>query len=210
MKRMSKSTVLLLSTILVVVGGGGAVYWQFSQRSELESKVAALAKKAQGVQELKTALERSAKELHTYGEKLHHLEKGIPELAYIPTLLTELEATGRLHGIEVLGVRPIPPRQVPKKNEKDKPEKKPYIELDIEVKGRGGYYAVLSFLDALQTFPKIAAVRSVGMMPKNVVNQVGPPKLDVTVEVRTYLFREAAKRSTDLSTKRESSAIPGG
>ena len=126
-----------------------------------------------------------------------HLEKCVPEFAYVPTLMTDLETIGKQNNIEVLGVRPMP--AVDKKGDKGKStERKSYQELKIEIKGRGTFRAVQGFLKALTTFPKIVAARTVTLAPKMEVGKTSGSKLDVVVELKTYVFppAEDSKQAT--------------
>jgi hypothetical protein len=116
------------------------------------------------------------------------LEQGVPEFAYVPTLLKELEAFGISNGIEVFGVRPMPnPVQTPKDKEKKRIQKA-YIELLIEVKGRGRYENVMRFIQGLKAFPKIVASKAVSLSPRNDSQSENTSELDVTVELKTFLF----------------------
>lgn len=183
-------TFLILAGAALVLGGG-AIYYQSTQLGESENNIASLKKKLRD--EKQTALEvtTSDEKVADSQQRLDHLEAGVPELAYIPTLLTELEKTGRQDGIIVLGVRPV---QKPADNKKDgKPKKQAYEELNIEVKGRGDYLAVSKFLASLRAFPKIVAVRTVTLAPKSAEkdsDRYSSPMLDATVEIRAYLFPE--------------------
>lgn len=188
MSSSPKPMKFLILACVALVGGGGTCYWQYSQLQEAQAQADTLDGKLKNAQAIQAQLQDSVGKLKESSEKLKHLEGGVPELAYIPTLLTELENVGKAHGIQVLGVRPIPPKAEPKEANGTPKPKKAYAELDIEVKGRGRYPAVLQFLSALQTFPKIVAVRTTTLTPKRELNDKGAPNLDVTVELRTYLF----------------------
>src|SRR5262249_32636476 len=135
--------------------------------------------------------------------QLSHLEQGVPEVAYVPTLLKELEKAGKAAGMDVLGVRPIPraasaPVRASGEQTK-KAKKKDYTELDIQVNGRGDYKSVLTFVKAMQMFPKILSTRTVSVQPTSGQNQAknnASPRLDVGLEFRAYLF------PSDGSTKK--------
>jgi Tfp pilus assembly protein PilO len=137
---------------------------------------------------------------------LKHLEEGIPDFAYIPSLMTELEKAGKQFGIKILGVRPIPKPMTPGK--KGDSSKKAYEELAIEVKGFGNYGSVMRFVNSLQQFPKIVAARSVQLTPKADPGQMRPD-LDVVVELRAYVFPEAkpADKPKDESAKTASLGV---
>lgn len=195
MKGAPNPTTFLIMAIGALVVGSGAIYWQYSQLSDRLASVANLKKALRDENQTRREVESSQVKVDESRQRLVHLEQGVPELAYIPTLLTDLERIGKENGIEVLGVRPVAKQAEAKKpNESGQaPKKKTYEELTIEVKGRGKYDSVAAFLQALRTFPKIVAVRSVTLTPKYM--DTGPkaesPTLDATVEIRAFLFPQA-------------------
>lgn len=188
MSATPKPMLYLVMACVSLVGGGGAVYWEYSQLEDSQAQVDSLSKKLKDAKAIQIHLKDSAGKLQESSDKLKHLEMGVPEIAYVPTLLTELENVGKQHGIQVLGVRPMPPKADPKAKPGEAKPKKSYEELDIEVKGRGKYGAVLQFLAALQSFPKIVSVQMATLVPKRELNDKGVVNLDVTIELRAYLF----------------------
>ena len=189
MRKKPNPKFFMALTVLTLVLGLGLVSFQYSALSDAKDRVAKLKKDALDEGELERQLRSSTTDLQQCSARLNHLEKGIPELAYVPTMLKELENVGTENGLQILGVRPVPKQVSPKdQKEKKSSSKKKYTELDIEVSGRGTYNAVKAFVRALQSFPKIVAARSVAMTPKQETNVVGSPKLDVTISLRSYLF----------------------
>ncbi|MCK6631099.1 MAG: type 4a pilus biogenesis protein PilO [Fimbriimonadaceae bacterium] len=175
---------LALASILV---GGGATFWLYSATSEKSTKLDRLRVQAKEFSEVEKDLAKVENELTEAQFRLEHLEKGIPEFAYIPTFLKELEQYGTNSGIRVFGVRPIP--AAADKSKKPKKEKKPYVELLIEIRGRGPFDNALAFIESLKKFPKIVAARSVALTPKNEPGSTAAKQLDVVVELRTFVFR---------------------
>ena len=171
--------------MLTLVAGSGASYYQYAALAEQTETVVQLRVDTRPTPQIEAEVEKSAEKLADCAAQLVHLEQGVPQFAYVPTLLYELEKLGNSTGIEVLGVRPLPP---PAKSKDEKPKKSAYQELDIEVKGRGDYESVMSFVQALQTFPKIVEARMISLTPKNDSNTTGKPRLEVEVQLRTYLF----------------------
>lgn len=206
MKGGPNPTVFLIMAVGALVVGSGAIYWQYSQLSDRLDSVAQLKKALRDENQTRQEVSDSQLKVDESRQRLVHLEQGVPELAYIPTLLTELEAIGKKNGIEVLGVRPVVKQAEAKKpNDSDQaPKKKAYEELNIEVKGRGNYDAVAAFLQALRTFPKIVAVRTVTLTPKYVDTGAGSesPTLDATVEIRAFLFPQAEPQRVASAEKK--------
>lgn len=186
--------IFLVLTILTLVVGSGLSYMQYTGYNEAKADVVKLRAEAKDQEEVEQELQSAIDRLNDTRGKLVHLEQSVAEMAYVPTLLKELENLGTECGIQVTGVRPIP-KQASTTAAKDengeaaKKSRKPYNELDIEVKGRGNYQAVTRFISGLTTFPKIVAARTVSLQPKmDPKNPAAKPALDVTIELRSFLF----------------------
>ena len=198
-------TLFMGLTLFAILGGIGASYFQYSNIEAAEKDIAVLKKEDRDEGSLNTELNTITAQLNESQLKLDHLERSVSQAAYVPTLLTELENVGKQNGILVLGVRPVPKQATkPKKGEGEvsKNDRKPYTELDIEVRGRGNYRSVLNFVNALQTFPKIVAARTIALTPK--ADKFGDNtsvSLEVTVELRTYLFIPPKVQAPKAGTK---------
>jgi Tfp pilus assembly protein PilO len=194
MKKSRAPQLFLILAAVALAAGAGGTFLQYQELSEKWDKVAELKKTSRDPKEIQAELDKTGEELSKSKTELEHLEKSVPAFAYIPTMLRELEQFGKLNAIEVLGVRPIP-----KQDSKDKKKKKQaYEEIAIEVKGRGDFKSVQQFVTALQKFPKIVGVRSVSLQPKNDPNEIAGKKLDVTIELRAYLFAPGAEEKVAL------------
>lgn len=185
--------------------GLGASYLGYSQMTEVQGEVSALKAEVKDEKEVQDELDKAKAKLDECSSKLQHLEEGIPDFAYIPTLMTELEKTGKQFGIKVLGVRPIVKQTAPIKKDDSSdstlPDKKAYEELAIEVKGNGSYGSIMRWVNSLQQFPKIVAARSVQLSPKADPLQKGT-SLDMTVELRAYVFKQAQQaKKSDLQNR---------
>lgn len=196
MKRSRTPQVLLILAAVALAGGAGGSFMQYTELSDKFEALRELKKNARDPKEIQTELDETTAKVQESKTEIMHLEKSIPAFAYVPTMLKELETFGKQNGIEVLGVRPIPK---PDTKDKNKPNKQPYEEIAIEVKGRGQFASVQKFISALQKFPKIVGARAVSMQPKNDPGTAGPRNLDVTIELRAYLFPPAEGEKIDLS-----------
>ncbi len=176
-----------LAAVALVVGGF-LVYSQWNAVSENRDHVESLQKEVDDAAGVRKELEASEQRLNDLRVKLAHLEKGVPDYRYIPTMLKELEEFGNANGIQVTGVRPTVTPPSAKPDEKE--TRKAYDEIGIEVKGRGTYADGLRFLKALHRFPKVVAARSVSVAPKvsSTDDPMGSPKLEWTVELKVFVF----------------------
>lgn len=201
MKSGPNPKIFVLLTAATVLCGVGGAFWLNGQIGDAQSKIEGLKKNDRDEKTIKAELVTLGTQVAEAKSKLDHLEQSVSQAAYIPTLLKELENVGKSNAIEVLGVRPIPAKVSAKPEDEKKKRKKPYTELDIEVRGRGSYRAVMSFVSALQSFPKIVAARTLSLTPKVDRNDPsGAVKLDTTIELRTYLFAPAKNEKKDDKT----------
>ncbi len=154
----------LFALFLALLLGGGLVYWQYRWNRAMNEKVEALRAKALDRDALNLKLEQSATKLGEMQLQLTHLEQGIPELAYMPTFLRELQQVGLQNGITVTGVRPLE-QPSGSSSTADTKIANAYQQIDIQVDGRGTYDSVRAFVDALRQFPKIVEVRTNSLSP---------------------------------------------
>lgn len=195
MKGMKRATIYFVLSAVVFLVGGGFAFMLFGSLGDKTSEIAKLKSEARHPDELQADLDSAKATWQDNGIKLAHLEKGIPEVAYVPTMLKELEAFGKQSGVQVFGVRPYIAATPASKKDKKKQLDKPYTELSIEIKGKGKYRNVMNFVKAMTGFPKIVAVRTVALTPKNDPN-VDRALLDVTIELRAFLFKPAQGEET--------------
>jgi len=196
---MSKSfpspTPFILSTFVLFVTVSALGYWQYTKMSSVQSDVAKLSKDLQNAEQLKAKSMRMKMVLAESLEKLQHLEAGVSTAAYVPTLLKELESVGRSCNLEIIGVRPLP-MNTDKKKKKSSDEnkstenlqRKPYQELDLEVKSQGSFGNQMLFLQKLQDFPKIVGVQSVSINPKMGKDGKTIETLEAVFVIRVYVF----------------------
>lgn len=183
---------LFVASGLVALLGAGGVYTSFTGLSDEEAKVAALRTKVRDEKDVRLELEKTTTDVVGLRAKLKHLEEGVPNFAYIPSMAKELELAGRSHGIEVLGVRPVADPAAKKEVAGEKKTRKAYEELTIQVKGRGSYTAIANFVRSLTNFPKIVAVRMLTLTPKaSSEDPFAAPKLDADIEIRAYAFKDS-------------------
>lgn len=196
-KRSKTPQVFFVLAALTLTAGAVGSFFQYQEISDQQEMVKELEKDARDTKDIQADLDLTNESVATSKVELNHLEKSVPAFAYVPTLLRELELFGKEHGIDVLGVRPIP--KVEPKDKSGRPKKKAYEELAIEVKGRGLFKNVQAFVEALQKFPKIVGARAVSLTPKNEPGETKGKTLDVTIELRTFLFPPAEDELIDPS-----------
>jgi Tfp pilus assembly protein PilO len=189
-KNQTNTKALILFSMAVLAMGGGATYFQYNTVQEAKARAAELQAQVPSQDDLERNLSESQTKLTEYQAKLAHLEGSVPDVAYIPTLMKELERIGIEHGIVVTGVRPAPIVAAPTMPGEGtlKEAKKDYSEVQIEIKGRGRYDDIKSLLDALQKFPKVIAVKTVGLSPMRDTAQNSVTHIEVVINVVAYVF----------------------
>ncbi len=175
-----------LAAAVAIVVGGGAVYFQYNDRQAALSEVKRLQLELPDEDELRSQLAQAKTRYTEAEEHLAHLEQSVPGVAYIPTLLKELEDRGLESKMTVTGVRPI----LDTPGQKEEASKQVYQEVDIEVTGRGDYEAIQMLLARLKTFPKIIAVKKIDLTPKFQGQSSTYDYIDVNVRLKAFVFPE--------------------
>ncbi len=200
-----------LAAVSLVVAGGGA-YWQYGNASANEAVVRSMKQEIGGTPNLVEQAALSEAELVKSQFELTHLELGVATAEYVPTLLQELEATGKQSGLDIVGVRPVVKQQKKKPtNDKDEPKevRKAYEELDVEVKCRGEFSAIMTFLQKLADFPKIVGVRHMSLDPKTKPDGLTLEMVESVIVLRVYVFsqsRDTSQGSGDPAERKSEGA----
>lgn len=205
MKRRHNAKFWLLMAALGLVGGACLVGFQFSALKADVARVNELQSQTQDESEVQAGLLKSQESLDEAKAQLTHLEQGIPGTAYVPTMLQELAKVGNTSGILVTGVRPVPrtasSNAAAQTGDGTQAVAKPaYDTLDIEVKGRGNYAAVMKFITALQTFPKIVGSRTISINPCLEQKDAELGLVDITIGLRAYLFPDNKEKNKEKAT----------
>ena len=189
-------------TGVVVAVGAGLMWMTNSNISDQSNHIATLRKELKDEKAVQRELDEAKKKVDDLKFKLVHLEAGVQDFAYIPTMLKELEQFGKQYNLEIIQVKPIvTPPPTGKEKGLDK-QKSAYQELNVNVRGRGSYQDSLRFLEAIKVFPKIVAVRTVSLSPHvdNTNKKVGKPVLELELELRAYAFKDDNKDNKDTKT----------
>jgi len=197
MKRSPNPKTYMIMAVGTLVLGAVASYYGYSQMTGAQAEVAQLKGQVKDEKTVQQELDASKAKVEECALKLKHLEAGVPDFAYVPSLMTELEKAGKKFGIQILGVRPIPKQAKPGQKDDTAKAKKAYDELAIEVKGFGSYGSIMRFVNSLTEFPKIIAARSVQLTPKADPGST-KPDLDMVVELRAYVFADSAKSNATI------------
>ena len=207
MSRRPDPRIFMLLGGLGVLAGGAVLYMQYSGLTEEQDRVRILTGKVQAQRDVPAQLEVSQRELDKVRSELAHLERNVPDFAYVPTLLKELETVGKASGLKVIGIRPVAKTDAAKADAA-KGIRKAYEEMDIEVRCRGSYGSILKFMNALNAFPKIVGARAVSVEPKpDPLDPKASAELEFDARMRTYLFPEPQPEKASLDT---TAMAPGG
>ncbi len=188
MKQARNPKVFFGLSIGVFAGAIGFLFMQNQGLNSLRSKVGQLREQDREQNQIYVKLQQSQKDLQDLQTQLAHLEASVPDSAYVPTMLKELELAGKQKGIEVTGLRPATKKPSMGSKDKAADTQKPYMPLDLELKGRGKYADLQAFVESLNSFPKIVAVRTVTLAP-NATNNATDHRLEVTIGLRAFVFQ---------------------
>lgn len=211
-----RSAALLGAALVGIIAGGGALLYQ--QESSLASVTGQLRDKEKQRDEsarLASRLAETEVRLKEDTDRLKFLEASLPSMAYVPTLLKQIEQLGRDTHNVVRGVRPelaAPAAVRPavrrtdpeaqeggddKKAEEAPKPPDPYERLTIQVALTGSFRDYQTFLQRLTTFPKIVAVDKMQVKPR-FENGSGPgaqhsgesPRLDVDMQLTAFILKD--------------------
>lgn len=206
--QLSAKTFYMLTGAVAVVGGG-LIYMTSTAISDQEAQIAKMRIELRDEKEVQKELDESLGRVTSLNEKLNHLEAGVQDFAYIPTMLKELEDFGKRNTIQITQVRPMITPEEPKKEGEGKKRETAYRELNVLVKGRGSYENALKFLGAIKNFPKIVAVRTLSLTPKMDAGSKKSAKqtLEMEFELRAYAFKDEEKPE---KSEKVTTAVKGG
>jgi Tfp pilus assembly protein PilO len=206
-----RSVALLGAGLCAILAGGGALLYQ-QQRSLATITLQLRDKERQRDESARLASRLAELELRFKEDQdqLKFLESSLPSMAYVPTLLKQIEKLGKDTKNVVRGVRPEMAPRAPvrpavrrtdpeaqeggdgPKEEKPKPPE-PYDRLTIQVALTGSYQDYQLFLQKLTHFPKIVAVDRVQLRPRHDnSNPGGNPRLDVDMQLTAFILKEGA------------------
>jgi Tfp pilus assembly protein PilO len=183
---------LLGIAVLCLIGLGGSLY--HSKAFQLKELQQALSKKQAELTDTKAKVEKLPELEQQYQglrARLAVLEPTLPNAAYIPTFLRQIEGLAIGTNNDLLLIRPKPAVKktgassavainnetgevvkeqkkagAPAGNAAEKKEPElPYDFVPIEVRLQGTYWTVINFLSQLQRFPKMIAVNDISFSP---------------------------------------------
>ncbi len=196
--------------ILCLIGLGASLYQ--AKAAELERLEQELEDKEAHYEEIRAklrrmpALESRHEELQ---ERLSVLEPSLPDSAYVPTFLRQIETLASETKNAILLIRPKPPVErsgadaVAINNETgeitaatgtdaavNQRNALPYDFRPIELKLEGTYWTMVAFLEQLRQFPKMIAVNDVSFSPKGGEGEHSrSPDLTATMELTAVILK---------------------
>lgn len=174
---------ILCAGALVI--GGGACAWQTTRVMENLRLTADLRAQVLENRDIEARLAESEKRLEEAKRQLAHLEQGLPEAAYIPSFLRDLEQLGNRSGVTVTGVRPQPNASG---KDGEKSAQAPYRDLALEIRGTGPYRSLQRLLENLEQFPMIVSVKQLVLNPDSRRTDSTRSVLEITVQAETFIF----------------------
>ncbi len=212
---------LFIIFALVLVGAAVGIYrHEAGKLSGLQAQLRADQARLEDVKTKITRMPQLEVEFAQLGQRLAVLEKPLPDVAYIPTFLRQIEGLAVDTNNRIVMIRPrkkqknAATKSAVKMNnetgevttdeggagdkesgktakEKKKPEL-PYEFVPIEMKIEGTYWTTLDFLKKLQRFPKMIAVNSIGFAPRPSGTEAGgSPDLNVTLDLMAVVTKGA-------------------
>jgi len=178
---------LLAIAGLCVVGLGASLYRsKVAQLAKMQGELAERRARLAGLQDKLHEQPKLEAEYARLQARLSVLEPALPDSAYIPTFLRQIENLATSTHNRIIMIRPKQQAEETKKrnlniNEEtgevvggagsepaESKPKLPYDQVPIEVKLQGSYWTVIDFLAELQRFPKMIAANDISFAPEKV------------------------------------------
>jgi len=227
---------LLIIVGVCLVGLGASLYRaKVATLKDLNRELAADRAKLAEVQAKVKRMPELESEYAQLQSRLSILEPTLPTAAYIPTFLRQIENLARSTNNEIVMIRPKAkakaaagkgggkinnetgevikeePGAAKGADDKAKEPKLPYDFTAIELKINGTYWSTVSFLTALQRFPKMIAVNNVSFQPQTrSVQVIGAPRLATSMDLVAVVSKTAAKGSEGNRVQQAAQGTKGG
>lgn len=200
---------LLGIAVLCLIGLGGSLYHaKTSELSKLKDQLEANESQLTEVREKLTELPQYEAQYGKLQARLSVLEPSLPDSAYIPTFLRQIEglATGTQNNILMIRPKPAVQRAAAPTTTIDdetgeivkvegdaaapEPAALPYDFVPIELRLEGTYWTAIDFLVELQKFPKMIAVNDVSFSPDQSRLGAGQsPRLTATMDLTAVVTK---------------------
>jgi Tfp pilus assembly protein PilO len=219
----SKTTIIILAGLLVaaVVVIVSVLAWANSGISGARNVLAQKVKEKDEGVHLASRLTTVQTDLTLERSELRFLESSVSDAAYVPTLLKQIENLAVSTRNEVKQIRPqVAAAPKPVKAEEDpesvakrgrnrdgqaKPAADPYNRLQVLITVSGKFGDVQRFVDSLTRFPKVIAVRNIGMRPRG-GEQDAIPTLDVDLQLTAFILKDAPAARPVVTASGENNA----
>ena len=200
---------LLGIAVLCLIGLGGSLYHaKTSELSKLKGELEANETQLTEVRGKLTELPQYEARYAKLQTRLSVLEPSLPDSAYIPTFLRQIEGLATGTENRILTIRPKPAIQrtaaptttindetgeivqIEGKPAAPEPVALPYDFVPIELRLEGTYWTAIDFLVELQKFPKMIAVNDVSFVPDQSRLGAGQsPRLTATMDLTAVVTK---------------------
>ena len=201
---------LLGIAVLCLIGLGASLYHtKAGDLARLEQKRNAKEAELKEVRAKLTQLPALEANYGKLQDRLSVLEPALPDSAYIPTFLRQIENLAKGTHNAILMIRPKAPikrsaadavtvndetgeisKKGPSGAANAAPPPMPYDFVPIELRIEGTYWTVIDFLAELQQFPKMIAVNDISFTPNRVgIDAARSPKLTATMDLTAVVTK---------------------
>ncbi len=169
---------LILAGVMIVLGLAWYMLFFLPNEEEISSLRSQLDKLQKQIQEQQKAKEAKLdleKQIKALEAELKVLSSRLPEEKEIPDLLSSVNETGRLHGLEFVLFK------------QGKPVRKEYYsEIPVEIQVRGGFHQIMQFLSKVGELDRIVHVSKLKMGQYK--GEPGGGTILATLQATTYKY----------------------
>lgn len=196
--------ILLGAAGVVLLGGGGILVGLNSKLTTLQTSAQQKDAEVSSSEQIAHRYQATLDNYNQTQAHIQYLESSVPDRAYVPTLLAQVQALAAQTHLSVAAIRPTtsapaaPPTPAPTSSDSGsvpsasvkKSAPPPYDTMDVAVDVAGSYADTSMFLYSLTRFPKIVSVDSVQMHP-GAAPKGGPALITTNLKLTAFMFHDA-------------------
>ena len=206
--------ILLGAAGMVLLGGGGVLVGLNSKLTTLQTSAQQKDAEVSSSEQIAHRYQTTLDNYNQTQAHIQYLESSVPDRAYVPTLLAQIQALATQTHLSVAAIRPTAsapaaaPTPAPSSGDgggvpsasSKKVAPPPYDTLDVAVDVAGSYADTSMFLYSLTRFPKIVSVDSVQMHPGAAPKGGGPALITTNLKLTAFMFHDGDASTAAVPT----------
>lgn len=188
-KRLDKRTLAVLGIVLGIeaIACAGVAMSVHNKKAAMEQTLAGKETALSNVRTVSAGLPGLQAQYEKMQAQVQNLEKGLPAVEYIPTLLGDVERTAIASGVKIQEFRPKPVAIGPAAAQEAAPANAT-TQQQFDMTVTGNYGQIQKYLKSLTKFRKILALNSIKLQPAVGGKGGVSPQLTATLTLTAYVL----------------------